>query len=58
MGTRVLDRIAAATSTLRTRAEATTRRENHGGEVGELRDRIVAAANELEKIAAKLEATL
>ena len=53
--TAVLNRIASATSVLRTRSEDATRAENNGGHKDELYERIAASVSDLEKVAKKLE---
>ena len=53
-----LNRIAAATSILRTRSEDTVRLENRGGTHAEFCQHVMAARSHLEKAAAELEKAL
>jgi sRNA-binding protein len=50
-----LNRIAAATSVLRTREQDAERLDVHGGTVAEVAERVQAAASQLENAAARLE---
>jgi hypothetical protein len=50
-----LDRIASATSVLRTREQDAVRVEAHGGTVAEVVDRVQTAAARLEEAASRLE---
>lgn len=53
-----LDRIAAATSIIRTRLAHEQRVSDNGGELVELRERVKVCARELEAVARKLERSL
>jgi hypothetical protein len=53
-----LGRIAAATSVIRTRADDAARLERNGGSAADMRVRVEAVIERLEKVAAELEATL
>ncbi len=53
-----LDRIAAATSIIRTRVTEKQRHEENGGELAELKTRVKACAKDLEAVARKLERSL
>lgn len=55
---RVLCRIAAATSTIRTRADDAARIERNGGSTADLHARLTATIRRLEKVAAELEDAL
>lgn len=54
----VLRRIASLTNVLRTRKEDGVRRDSHGGEIGELNDRMALRQVELSKEAERLASGL
>lgn len=54
----VLNRIASATSIMRTRADAVTRTERNGGTAAEQTARVEQAVIRLEHVADELEAAL